>query len=65
MMILKIVWVKKKKGHIIKNPKGPLTDLNEIPVGDWSIIDPRHMIRPFAGDFYNTAWIEMSRGCAF
>ena len=62
---IKNIWVKKKKGHIIKNPKGPLTDLNEIPVGDWSIIDPRHMIRPFAGDFYNTAWIEMSRGCAF
>jgi len=61
---IKGIWAK-DKGKVIKNPKGPLVDMNELPLLDFSQYDPKRIYRPMSGKLWKMAPIEFSRGCPY
>jgi radical SAM superfamily enzyme YgiQ (UPF0313 family) len=58
------IWVK-KDGNIIKNPNGPLIDINKLPYLDFSIYEKERLYRPMTGKIYKTVIVEVSRGCPY
>ncbi len=58
------VWIKKNDGRIIKNPIGPLEDINEI-LPDYSLFEEVRFYRPMGGKILRTIPLETSRGCPF
>ncbi len=55
----------KKDGKIIKNPYGPLVDINKLPIPDYSLFDEARFFRPMAGKVYKTIPLETNRGCPY
>ena len=58
------LWVK-KDGKITKNPVGPLVDLNEIPMQDWSIYEKERFYKPMGGKIWISGPVELGRGCTY
>ena len=56
------IWRKTDSG-IVRNPLGPLEDIERIPEQDWSGFDARHLYKPFEGRMYVGGSFEWSRGC--
>lgn len=57
-------WIK-KAGSWIKNLKAPLTDINKLPIMDFSIFEESYLNKPMMGRFYRTISIETTRGCPY
>jgi len=55
----------KKDNDIIKNPLGPLIDLDKLPFQDWSIYEKTRFYKPMAGKIYIAGCIELDRGCPY
>ncbi len=47
------LWVRGSNGKVIRNPVGPLIDMDDLPDPDWDLFDSRHRIRPFQGELKN------------
>lgn len=58
------LWVKSEKG-IIKNPKGEIINLDELPFLDFTIYEEQRFYRPNRGRLFKTLPIEISRGCPY
>ncbi|MDP3026556.1 MAG: radical SAM protein [Nanoarchaeota archaeon] len=56
------IWVK-KGGIIVRNPLGPLADLDSLPDQDWSIHDKKRFYKPMGGKVWISGPIELARGC--
>lgn len=52
-----------KNGGCYENPMRPFTDMDDLPIQDYSLWDPRHLIRPYDGKLWKSGFYEMSRGC--
>lgn len=60
------LWLKKKGGGIVKNGQAPLTDINTLPVPDYSLFDKRRFIRPLGmGRMWRMACIATHYGCPY
>jgi anaerobic magnesium-protoporphyrin IX monomethyl ester cyclase len=59
------VWAKDDKGNIIKNPKGPLVEMGDLPMLDFNEFDEKRIYRPMSGKLWKMAPIEFSRGCPY
>ena len=57
-------WAK-KDGTWIKNHKAPLTDINNLPIMDFSIFGDSYLSKPVMGRMYRTISIETTRGCPY
>lgn len=58
------IWIKKDGGGIIKNPVGPLEDINKI-IPDYSLFEKVRFYRPMGGKILRTVPLETSRGCPY
>ena len=58
------IWLK-KDGQIIKNPLGPLVDLDKLPHQDWSIYDKKRFFKPMGGKIWTSGPLELNRGCTY
>lgn len=61
---LKGIWAK-DGDKIIRNPKGPLVEMSDLPMLDFSKYDPKRIYRPMSGKLWKMAPIEFSRGCPY
>lgn len=59
---IKNLWVK-SDGKIVKNPIGPLTDIDKLPYIDYDIFGKERLGRPMFGKIYTMIHVEMDRGC--
>lgn len=57
-------WVKKEDGTIIKNPIGPLVDIEKI-MPDYSLFEKVRFYRPMGGKIFKTIPLETARGCPY
>lgn len=57
------LWVRMKDGTIKENPLGPLVNMNENPLPDFSVFEDARFYRPMAGKVYRMFPIETHRGC--
>jgi radical SAM superfamily enzyme YgiQ (UPF0313 family) len=58
------VWIKRADGTVVKNPIGPLVDINK-PLSDYSLFDPSRFYRPMGGRIFKTLPLETYRGCPY
>ena len=58
------VWIKKKSGKIIRNPRGPLFDFTKI-IPDFSLFEDVRFYRPMGGKFFKSIPLESYRGCPY
>lgn len=56
------LWVK-KDGIIVRNPLGPLADLDSLPDQDWTIHDRKRFYKPMGGKIWISGPVELARGC--
>ncbi len=56
------LWYK-KNGVVHHNRLAPLTNMDELPIMDWSLWDDAHFVKAYDGKLYRQGNIEMSRGC--
>tara|TARA_B100001029_G_C15059411_1_gene457085 strand:+ start:1789 stop:3459 length:1671 start_codon:yes stop_codon:yes gene_type:complete len=61
---VKGVWAK-DGDKVIRNPKGPLVDMNDLPMLDFSQYPEKRIYRPMSGKLWKMAPIEFSRGCPY
>ncbi|MCK5342541.1 MAG: B12-binding domain-containing radical SAM protein [Candidatus Heimdallarchaeota archaeon] len=59
------IWIKKDDKTIIKNEKSIISDLESLPILDFSVFDSKRVYKPMDGKIYRMAPIEFSRGCMF
>jgi anaerobic magnesium-protoporphyrin IX monomethyl ester cyclase len=61
------LWLKDpNSGNVIKNPMGVQIEMmDDLPLPNWEMFDPRHRIRPFEGELKSYGYFEISRGCPF
>ena len=59
------LWLKTKKGDIVRNSLRPVIKLDEMPIPDYSLFEPERFLRPMAGNVYRAIPIETNRGCPF
>jgi anaerobic magnesium-protoporphyrin IX monomethyl ester cyclase len=57
-------WVR-KGDRWIKNPKVPLTDINSLPIMDFTIFGDHYLYKPMMGELYCTVSVETTRGCPY
>ena len=57
-------WVR-YNGNIIKNKMGPLVDLENIPIPDYSVFPDHATYRPMQGKIRRTIALETQRGCTY
>ena len=57
-------WIKEDGGRIIKNPIGPLVDINNV-LPDYSLFDKVRFYRPMGGKILKTVPLETYRGCPY
>ena len=57
-------WIKKEDGRVIKNPPGPIVDLNKA-LPDYSLFDEIRFYRPMGGKILRTLPLETYRGCPY
>ena len=53
----------KKNGVVHHNKLAPLTNMDELPIMDWSFWDDAHFVKAYDGKLYRQGNIELSRGC--
>ena len=58
-------WVKAKDGTIIRNPCAGLTDINALPIPDYSQFEEIRFYRPMGGKLWKTLPFETNRGCPY
>ncbi|MFQ5858578.1 MAG: B12-binding domain-containing radical SAM protein [Anaerolineae bacterium] len=58
------VWVKKTDGPMVRNPNGPLVDINRV-MPDFSLFDKSRFNRPMGGRIFRTIPLETYRGCPY
>ena len=58
------LWVKKPDGSIVKNPRGPLVDI-EKPFPDYSLFDRERFTRTMGGRRFSIVPLETYRGCPY
>jgi radical SAM superfamily enzyme YgiQ (UPF0313 family) len=61
---IKGIWAKDGE-KIIKNPKGPLVEMQDLPMLDFTKYDPKRIYRPMSGKLWRMVPIEFSRGCPY
>lgn len=54
-----------KEGKMVKNKLKKLTDINALPMPDYSLFEKERFFRPMAGKVYRTVPIETNRGCPY
>ena len=54
-----------ENNDVVKNPTGPLVELDEIPIPDYDIWPKKMLYRPMQGKIRLTVGIETQRGCPF
>jgi anaerobic magnesium-protoporphyrin IX monomethyl ester cyclase len=59
------IWVKQKDGSIKKNNIGPVVDINQNPLLDFSIFEERRLYRMMSGKIYKMLPVETHRGCPY
>ena len=59
------VWVKREDGSILKTPRGPVVDINVLPVPDFSLFEESRFYRPMGGKVHRTIPLETYRGCPY
>lgn len=59
------VWVKREDGHTQKTPRGPVVDINTLPVPDFSLFEEARFYRPMGGKVHRTIPLETYRGCPY
>lgn len=57
-------WLKKDDGTIIKNPIGPLIDINQV-LPDYGLFKKARFYRPMGGKILKTIPLETARGCPY
>lgn len=57
--------VKTEDNGVIRNPLGPLVNVNELPNPDYSIFDEERFFRPMQGNVLRMLPIELHRGCPY
>lgn len=57
-------WIR-KNGNIIKNNMGPLADLENAPLPDYSLFDDHAIYRAMQGKIRRTIGLETQRGCTY
>ena len=55
----------KQDGKVLKNPIGPLANLDELPDQDWTLYDRKRFYKPMGGKIWISGPIELSRGCPY
>jgi radical SAM superfamily enzyme YgiQ (UPF0313 family) len=58
------LWYKRPDGSIVRNPMGPLEDINK-PFPDFSLFDEARFYRPMGGRTFKTVPLETYRGCPY
>jgi len=53
----------KREDHIVSNPMGGFTDLNQIPFQEFHHWGDGHLVKGYDGKVMRAGFIEMSRGC--
>jgi radical SAM superfamily enzyme YgiQ (UPF0313 family) len=61
---VKGIWAK-DGNKIIKNPKGSLVEMCDLPMLDFHRYDPKRIYRPMSGKLWRMVPIEFSRGCPY
>jgi len=56
---------KKSQNSWIKNPRAALTDINNLPIMDFTIFGESYLKKPMMGSIYRTISIETTRGCPY
>ena len=59
------VWVREFDGSISKTPRGPVVDINKLPIPDFSLFEESRFYRPMGGKIHRTIPVETQRGCSF
>ncbi|PIQ99056.1 MAG: radical SAM protein [Nitrospinae bacterium CG11_big_fil_rev_8_21_14_0_20_45_15] len=59
------LWIKQADGNIIKNPLGPLMNMNDLPYADYSLFEKDRFFRPMQGQVLRMLPIELQRGCPY
>lgn len=59
------VWVKGEDGTIHRTPRGPVVDIDRLPVPDFSLFEESRFYRPMGGKVHRTIPIETMRGCSY
>lgn len=57
-------WIK-KDAQWIKNQSAAITDINKLPIMDFSIFEDAYLNKPIMGNVYRTISIETTRGCPY
>jgi len=57
-------WIR-KNGKWIENPKAPITDINNLPILDFTVFPDYYLQKPMMGRLYRTISIETARGCPY
>ena len=58
------LWYKDNDGKIVKNPRQPLCDINDV-IPDFSLYKPERFNRPIGGKIRTTIQFETYRGCPY
>ncbi|MBF0512643.1 MAG: B12-binding domain-containing radical SAM protein [Desulfovibrionaceae bacterium] len=58
------MWIK-RAGGVVRSEPAPLHDLAALPHPDYTLFDPRLMLKPMQGRLYRMVNIVTSRGCPF
>jgi anaerobic magnesium-protoporphyrin IX monomethyl ester cyclase len=59
------LWVRKRDGEIIVNPMRPATDLDTLPIPDYTLFDDARFYFPSSGRLLRMGSVETARGCPY
>jgi anaerobic magnesium-protoporphyrin IX monomethyl ester cyclase len=59
------IWIRKPKWGIIRNPMGPIVNVNDVPLLDFSLFEDSRFYRPMQGKLRRMMPIETHRGCPY
>ena len=59
------LWVKRPGGDVAKNPVRPPTDLDTLPLPDFTLFDNNRFYFPSRGRLIRMGSVETARGCPY
>jgi anaerobic magnesium-protoporphyrin IX monomethyl ester cyclase len=59
------LWVRKRDGEVVKNPLGTATDLDSLPIPDYTLFDDARLYFPSRGRLIRMGSVETARGCPY
>ena len=59
------LWVKDKYGSVKQNTMGPLVNINNLPLPDFTLFEEARLYRPMSGKVYRMIPFETHRGCPY